>query len=94
VNKILISYEFRGTTRTIDDVHVCITGLGIAWHVLPTTWIIETDSSVGEVVTHLKEDDKDGEDSFLVVSISAPWSAVKINERASLFPLLGHPSTR
>jgi len=61
-------------------------------HVLETVWIIESDSNAEEITKHLAEDDPDNADRLIVISVTAPWGGVRLQNNQDARRLLGRAS--
>lgn len=90
MSKYLIAYEHLSSTRTVEAVDTCITSMAIdVAHVLDAVWIIESDYDVEEIASHLAEDDPDNADRFVVISVTAPWGGVRLQNNNDARRLLG-----
>jgi hypothetical protein len=88
----LISYDLRAMKRDYDGVHEDIKRLGPTTRVLESTWIVNCESSIHEILGSLLKADEETNDSFLVVTVSGPWGRIRPIDETNLVSWLGAPS--
>lgn len=91
--RVIVCYEARGKDRTIEDVDACISSLGNATRLGPSTWLLDAECSLTELISHLANDDKEQSDSFVILSVNIDcWGQLRAESADELLALLGQPA--
>lgn len=62
----LITYDLNKKGQNYDKLYEAIKGLGVWWHYLDSTWLVETSYSASQISEKLRKEGIDDNDNLLV----------------------------
>ena len=69
----LVTYDLKRPGQEYTRLHEAIEALGIWWHYLESTWLVDTSLGASGVWEHLKRT-IDRNDSLLIIAVSRDYS--------------------
>lgn len=78
----MISYDLRKPGRNYDELYNAIKAIGTWWHCLESVWLVKTNSSSGDVRTHLQQF-IDANDDLVVFGLNGNWATYGLSDECN-----------